>query len=134
MKYLILYFLLSFILSCTQENAKPKVNSRIDKPEVGFYAPHFSMISLDGKKISLSDISSDIIVLNFWFTGCPPCIEELPHLKALQEKNNPEKLRVILLAVDSQKNVEQFISDAYKIPLVALDTLDVAKKYSVQLP
>ncbi len=132
MKYSILFFLTILIFSCTKEIDKPQSRNRIEKPEVGFFAPDFSMLSLDGKKISLSDITSDIIVLNFWFTGCPPCIEELPHLKALQENNNPEKLRVILLAADSQKNVERFINNLYRAPLVALDIDDAAKKYHVE--
>ncbi len=128
----ILSSIIFLISSCTKESEKQKSHVIIEKPEVGFRAPAFTILSLDGKKISLSDITSDVIVLNFWFTMCPPCIDEMPHLKALQEKFDPKKVRVILLAADLQRNVERFIAGSYKAPLVALDVNGVAQKYKVE--
>jgi thiol-disulfide isomerase/thioredoxin len=90
------------------------------------------MLSLDDRKISLSDISADIIVINFWLSSCEPCIAELPYLKALQEAYDTKKLRVVLLAVDSKKNVMRFIHETNTLPLVALDAYGTAEAYSVE--
>lgn len=47
-------------------------------PHKGFFAPNFSLQSLDGKTITLSDLIGKPIFLNFWASWCPPCKAELP--------------------------------------------------------
>ena len=39
---------------------------------------------LDGKLTHLSDLRGKVVVLNFWATWCPPCVEETPSLNSLQ--------------------------------------------------
>lgn len=50
-------------------------------PELG-PAPDFTLNTPDGQPVSLASISSGTIVLNFWFTTCPPCRAEIPELSA----------------------------------------------------
>ena len=57
-------------------------------PELGS-APDFTLADLDGSHITLSEIDADVVVLNFWFTSCPPCRVEIPELSAFQH-DNPE--------------------------------------------
>ena len=46
----------------------------------------FSLHTEEGEKVSLSDFSGKIVLINFWATWCPPCIEEMPSLVALQKR------------------------------------------------
>lgn len=47
-------------------------------------APDFELPDLEGRTVSLRDLDAraDLLVLNFWFTGCPPCRREIPELSA----------------------------------------------------
>src|SRR4051812_27891598 len=39
-------------------------------------APNFSVTSLEGEKFELAALRGKVVVLNFWFTGCAPCVAE----------------------------------------------------------
>lgn len=45
--------------------------------------PHFNMSTLMGKSINSKDLIGKITVINFWFTGCQPCVSEMPQLNKL---------------------------------------------------
>ncbi len=49
-------------------------------------APDFALMDLEGEEVRLSE-HDDVVVLNFWFTSCPPCRHEIPELSAFHEAN-----------------------------------------------
>src|SRR6202140_4973317 len=63
-------------------------------------APDFTLESLDGKKVSLSDMRGKAVLLNFWATWCGPCKIETPWLVELQNQYGPQGLQVIGVAMD----------------------------------
>ena len=48
--------------------------------KVGQPAPNFELVLVDGKRMHLSDLHGQVVVLNYWATWCAPCREELPLL------------------------------------------------------
>jgi cytochrome c biogenesis protein CcmG/thiol:disulfide interchange protein DsbE len=54
---------------------------------------------LDNQQVKLSDYLGQVVVLDFWATYCPPCLEEAPHLDALQQRFGASGLQVIGLNV-----------------------------------
>ncbi len=60
--------------------------------------------NLDGNTKSLKDFQGKVVILDFWATYCPPCIEEIPHLKELQKKYGKENLEVIGLHVGGDED------------------------------
>src|SRR6202021_1197777 len=46
-------------------------------------------LNLDGKPAHLSDLRGQVVLLNFWATWCPPCVDEAPPLNALQRRIAP---------------------------------------------
>ncbi len=67
----------------------------------------------DGAKQTISDYKGKVVVLDFWATYCPPCLEEIPHLVSLQDKFKGDGLRVIGLHVggpDDQPFVPDFVT------------------------
>lgn len=71
-------------------------------------APDFSLQSLDGSTVRLSDLKGQVVLINFWATWCAPCREEMPLLDAIYQKYN--RLGVELLGI----NVEDDASGARK--------------------
>lgn len=58
----------------------------------------------DGGIQKLKDLQGKVVILDFWATYCPPCLEEIPHLKELQAKYGKENLEVIGLHVGGEED------------------------------
>jgi peroxiredoxin len=73
-------------------------------------APDFSLASLDGKTLKLSDYRGKAVLLNFWATWCEPCKIEMPWFVELQKKYGPQGLQVLGVAMDdaSPKEIAEF--------------------------
>jgi peroxiredoxin len=67
---------------------------------IGAPAPRAEGVDLDGNPLRLSDYRGKVVVLSFWFTGCGPCIEQLPEEKALIEKFRDQPFALLSVARD----------------------------------
>ena len=65
-------------------------------------AQQFSLTDASGKIHRLSDYRGKWVLVNFWATWCPPCLEEMPDLGALYDARRGNDLLVIGVAVDFQ--------------------------------
>jgi thiol-disulfide isomerase/thioredoxin len=66
----------------------------------------------DGNTQKLKDLTGKVVILDFWATYCPPCIEEIPHLRELQARYGTENLVVVGLHVggeDDRPQVPRFV-------------------------
>ena len=57
---------------------------------VGSKAPNFTLHSLDGDEVSLSDYKGKKILVNFWATWCPPCKKEMPAIQQFSKEANED--------------------------------------------
>ena len=62
---------------------------------------NLSLTDLNGENYSMENLKGKIIVLNFWFTNCAPCIKEMPDLNKMKEKYEKEK--VVFFAITYNK-------------------------------
>jgi len=69
----------------------------------GDSAPDFSVTTDSGKPISLDNFGGKVLVLNFWATWCPPCINELPALNAMASELKKDGVVVLGISVDKDK-------------------------------
>jgi thiol-disulfide isomerase/thioredoxin len=60
------------------------------------YAPDFSFTSLQGEYISLDDLKGKVVLLDFWGTWCPPCVESVPELRNLYKRYSKESSFVLI--------------------------------------
>lgn len=75
-------------------------------------APEFLLENLDGQKVHSSNFKGKIVLLNFWATWCPPCIEEIPSLKSLHRAYQSEGVEVVGINLDegSSARVKSFVA------------------------
>jgi cytochrome c biogenesis protein CcmG, thiol:disulfide interchange protein DsbE len=76
-------------------------NSR--PPHIGNAAKDFTVQDSD-RSVSLDQFRGKIVVLNFWATWCPPCVEELPSLMAMQERMKSRDIIVVGVSIDVDGN------------------------------
>ena len=70
------------------------------------YAPDFSFTSSEGEHIALEDLRGKVILLDFWGTWCPPCVESVPELRNLHKKYSKEQSFVLIgISSDSEEDV-----------------------------
>jgi thiol-disulfide isomerase/thioredoxin len=74
-------------------------------------APDFTLQSLDGKTVRLSDFRGKAVVLNFWATWCGPCKIEMPWFVDLQKQYGPAGVQFLGVAMDdaSTKEIADFV-------------------------
>ncbi len=100
---LVLVFTAALVLSGCYGRSKP---SSINTP-----APDFTIQDSD-HSVTLSQLRGKIVVLNFWATWCPPCIEEMPSLVEMQKKFQGKDVTVLAVSVDEDANdYHKFLKD-----------------------
>jgi len=67
---------------------------------VGDKAPKFTITTDKGRHISSADFGGKVLVVNFWATWCPPCIDELPSLQTMSQQLAPKGVVVLGVSVD----------------------------------
>jgi peroxiredoxin len=71
------------------------------------YAPDFSITTSTGEYITLEDLRGKVVVLDFWGTWCPPCVESVPSLRALHKRYTKES-SFVLIGISSDSEEEKW--------------------------
>jgi tetratricopeptide (TPR) repeat protein len=71
------------------------------------FAPDFSFTSLEGEHITLEDLRGTVVLLDFWGTWCPPCVESVPELRNLYKRYSKEGTFMIL-GISSDSDEEEW--------------------------
>lgn len=78
--------------------------------EVGDSAPDFQITTDGGKVLTRSDFGGKLLVLNFWATWCPPCVDEFPSLSEMAQDFQSKNIIVLGVSVDrNQQAYRQFV-------------------------
>ncbi|MBE0410970.1 MAG: TlpA family protein disulfide reductase [Anaerolineales bacterium] len=107
----------------------------IPAPRQGFLSPDFTLQTLDGNTIQLSDLNDQVVLINFWATWCPPCRAEMPAMQRVYADYHHlgfEILAVNATNQDSLSAVANFIAD-YQLTFPILLDYDgeISKNYQV---
>ncbi len=66
----------------------------------GDQAPSFSLAGANGGQVSLSDYRGKVVMVHFWATWCPPCVEEMPLLEKLYKALSGPDFQLLTVNVD----------------------------------
>ena len=90
-------FLLCLALSATLLTSACVSGSR--PARIGSAAREFTVQDSD-RTVSLNQFRGQVVIVNFWATGCPPCVEELPSMMAMQDRLRAKGIIVLGVSID----------------------------------
>ena len=99
-----------------------------DHPE----APDFTLLNLKGETVKLSALRGKVVIVNFWSTGCPPCVMELPTIEKLNEVMKGKPFQILTVTSDPKEALERAASQmGIKVPILLDANGRVADTYGV---
>jgi thiol-disulfide isomerase/thioredoxin len=76
---------------------------------LGLKAPNFSVKTLDKELIDIDSSKGKVLVLNFWFTKCKPCIKEMPLLNKLKTSYKDKNILFLSFANEDSTKISEFL-------------------------
>lgn len=95
----------------------PACNRGARPQQPGEVAPNFN-ISDGTNTVNLASYRGHVVLLNFWFSTCPPCIEELPSL--LELHHDMPRLDIIAVSVDKDASTYQRFVTTHHVDLITV--------------
>jgi peroxiredoxin len=92
--------------------------------QIGDVAPNFTLTSLDGKQLSLSQFRGKPVMLNFWYSTCPGCLAEIPGMQRFYSAQQAAGKDFVILgvnSVDDAQTAQQFVQQYGLTYSLALD-------------
>ena len=87
--------------------------------------------SPDGKPVDTSQWQGKVLIVNFWASWCPPCVEEMPALDQLQQEYLQQNVLFVGIGIDSPSNIREFLkktSVSYPIVIGGLEGSNLSKQ------
>lgn len=100
---------------------------------IGALAPDFTLTTLNGDTVRLSQLRGQPVLLNFWATWCGPCRMEIPYLQAAFDEKGEEIQFIGINLGESEEKVRQFAYDYDMTFTIALDTsYETSQAYNIR--
>lgn len=107
----------------------------IPAPQAGFLAPDFTLVTLDGQTVTLSELRGQVVLLNLWASWCPPCREEMPAMQRVWEEYRERGVMVLAVnstSQDTRAEAQAFVTENGLTFPIPLDTSgEVTRLYRV---
>ena len=101
----------------------------------GVRAPDFTVTNLDGQAVRLSDLKGKRVLVNFWATYCPPCLEETPNFIKLRAEISPTNVAIIGLSTEDAATQQVFARrNGVNYPLAVLQNAPSPYQDIVKIP
>lgn len=97
----------------------------------GTEAPDWHLKNLDGTTIALSDLRGKVVLLDFWYTSCRPCLQALPSLQRLHEKYKARP--VVIVGINSRDKAEGYLKEFLEKKNITYMQLVEAKEVEKEL-
>ena len=85
----------------------------------------------DGKPANSENWRGKVLVVNFWASWCPPCVEEMPALDRIAQEYASKNVLIVGIGIDSPSNIREFLQKtpvSYPIVLGGLEGSNLSKQ------
>lgn len=98
----------------TEQKRKIKAEKEYRNELDGSKLEELNLENINGVKFNLENLKGKVIVLNFWFTQCKPCVAEFPELNNLKEKYKNQDVEFFAVTWNNKETIEKFLLN-YKL-------------------
>lgn len=98
---------------------------------IGKDARSFSATDMNGKKYTLEELKGKVIVMNFWFVECKPCVMEIPELNELVKKYKKENIVFLGFATNDTSKINSFLKRKEFSYTILPNSMDISGIYEV---
>jgi peroxiredoxin len=104
------------------------------RPARAKLAADFTLATHGGGKVRLTEQRGKVVMINFWATWCPPCLEEMPAMERLYRQHRDAGFALIAVSVDADpKKVAPFVTEHKLTFPIGLDPrMEMANTYGVR--
>jgi len=124
--------LISTISSFAVQRYLDKNALDINDDEAILIRPEFAIADTNGQLRNIKDWDGKVILLNFWATWCPPCLNEIPGFIELQEQYGEQGFQVIGIAVDNEEAVRKYMNEVkinYPVMVAEFEAIELSSRY-----
>jgi cytochrome c biogenesis protein CcmG, thiol:disulfide interchange protein DsbE len=118
------------------DRADTSTAGEIPAPREGFLAPDFSLQTLEGETVTLSELRGQAVLVNLWATWCPPCRAEMPAIQKLYEEYKDQSFMVLAVNMTYQDNPQAVLpftqENKLTFPILLEETGEMARKYELR--
>ncbi len=130
----VLFLVFGGVVACDRgDNFQPQTQAQTTAaPQKA--APDFTLIDIQGKKVTLSDLRGQVVLVNFWATWCPPCRQEMPSMEELYQQLKPHGVELLAINIEENgpKVVAEFLaSRSHSFPILFDPQAQVQRLYRV---
>jgi len=99
-------------------------------PQEGMSAPSFAARTLDGRSISLAELHGKVVVLSFWFIGCPACRSMEPQLNEFKARFTGSDVVFLAMTTDPKDELEKYLKKVRFDYVQAADAKEAMSRFS----
>jgi len=130
-RLIIVVLLLVLLVSCSSRSTnKPKIDTSNRKE-----AKDFTLPTLDGGAVTLSDLKGKVVLLDFWATWCGPCRRSIPIIVSIYNKYHKKGFVALGINLDGESDMDkvtQYVNENNMDYPILIDAFSVAEMYKVR--